>query len=344
MTFKKLLLLGEGAYSKVYLCQYKQMTKASKIIKIENDIHELKSMIREAYLLKNAKHKNIKNASHIFILKDQLHYIMDVSSHTLSTQMKLWLNTDIPFNKKEVKKITKQLLEGVKYLHDNGVIHRDLKPENILVDGDSNIKITDFGLVKLSNGQGVVEERELTLYVQTLWYRAPEVFMYKEYTHKADMWSLGCILYEIATCRTDILFYSDSKKEAFEKIINFTNASPNQKVLDFYKITDLKKSYSPNYLSETFKTYTKILDQDLFNLIKNLLIYHPAIRYSCYEALTSPFFSSSTNRKTPPLIPVKAHRMQIPNEIKKIDNTMYQQTHEDIRYLYNNLLDIIKSQ
>ena len=341
MTFKKLLLLGEGAYSKVYLCKYKEMTKACKIIKIENDIHELRSIIREAYLLKNAKHKNINNASKIFILNDEIHYIMDVASHTLSVQMKLWLNTEHPFNKKEVKKITKQLLEGTKYLHDNGIIHRDLKPENILIDGDFNLKITDFGLAKLSNGQGVVEERELTLYVQTLWYRAPEVFMYKEYTHKADMWSLGCIIYEIATCRTDKLFYSETKKEAFEKIINFTNASPDDKILDFYKINNnFKKTYSPDTLSEQFKTYTKILDQNLLNLIKNLLIYHPAVRYNCYSALTCPFFAQ--DRRLPPILPVKTHRMQIPNELKRIDNTVYEQSHKDIKYLYNKVLDVIK--
>ena len=340
MTFKKLLLLGEGAYSKVYLCRYKQMTKACKIIKIENDVNELKSIIREAYLLKSAKHKNINTASDIFILNDEIHYIMDVSSHTLSVQMKLWLNSDHIFNLKEVKNITKQLLDGVKYLHDNGIVHRDLKPENILIDGNFNLKITDFGLAKLSNGIGVVEERELTLYVQTLWYRAPEVFLLKEYNNKADMWSIGCILYEIATCRTDILFYSENSRESVLKMVDFFNLDPSERISKHYKLGNYKKTYTPNYLNEQYKIYTKILDQDLFNLIKNLLIFHPAIRYSCYEALTSPFFSH--NKKLPPILPIKAHRMQIPNELKKIDNT-YFQSNRDAKYLYNEMLNVIKS-
>ena len=80
-----------------------------------------------------------------------------------------------------------QMLRGLKYIHSAGVIHRDLKPENLLINGsDCNLKITDFGLAR-----GVCKEREredqLTEYVVTRWYRAPEVMCSAKMYDEAGM-------------------------------------------------------------------------------------------------------------------------------------------------------------
>lgn len=97
-----------------------------------------------------------------------------------------------------------QILSGIKYLHDNNVCHRDLKLENILCCEKNKrglIKITDFGLSKL-----LLNHCPMTTYVGTPCYIAPEVLYnnseadskkHKPYTMKADMWSLGCILYSL---------------------------------------------------------------------------------------------------------------------------------------------------
>jgi len=82
-----------------------------------------------------------------------------------------------------------QLLKGLKYIHSAHVIHRDLKPSNLLLNGNCDLKICDFGLAR-----GVKEEvdYELTEYVVTRWYRAPEVMCScQEYDHKIDVWSTG---------------------------------------------------------------------------------------------------------------------------------------------------------
>ena len=74
-------------------------------------------------------------------------------------------------------------------------MHRDLKPQNLLIDKNGNIKLADFGLARAFG----VPIRTLTHEVLTLWYRAPEILLgQKEYSTPVDIWSIGCIFFELA--------------------------------------------------------------------------------------------------------------------------------------------------
>ena len=86
-------------------------------------------------------------------------------------------------------------------------MHRDLKPSNVLIDGDeSTVKLADFGLAR-SFGTPL---KTYTHEVVTLWYRAPEIILgAKVYSTAIDMWSLGCILFEVAHRKP--LFYGESE-------------------------------------------------------------------------------------------------------------------------------------
>lgn len=88
------------------------------------------------------------------------------------------------------------MLRGLKYIHSCGVIHRDLKPDNLLVmKTDCNLKLTDFGLAR---GVAPDEDKGLTEYVVTRYYRAPEVMLSaSKYCEKVDVWSIGCIFAEL---------------------------------------------------------------------------------------------------------------------------------------------------
>merc|ERR1712184_223396 len=87
----------------------------------------------------------------------------------------------------------KQILLGVKYLHENKIIHRDLKLGNIFLNDDMEIKLGDFGLATKENFDG---ERKRTL-CGTPNYIAPEVLTKKGHSYEVDIWSIGCIMYTL---------------------------------------------------------------------------------------------------------------------------------------------------
>ena len=88
-----------------------------------------------------------------------------------------------------------QMTKGTAYIHDKKILHRDLKPSNIFISSDQHLKIGDFGIAKLRNHTISMAS---TLVGSDV-YIAPEVFGRMPYNEKADVWALGCILYELAS-------------------------------------------------------------------------------------------------------------------------------------------------
>lgn len=84
------------------------------------------------------------------------------------------------------------ILLGLEYLHIRHIIHRDLKPENILVDNDNKFKIADFGISTIHSSNKPTKGL-----IGTFLYMAPELMKGEGYEFKSDVWSLGCILYEM---------------------------------------------------------------------------------------------------------------------------------------------------
>lgn len=83
------------------------------------------------------------------------------------------------------------LQRGLKYVHSAGVVHRDLKPSNILVNENCDLKICDFGLAR-------IQDPQMTGYVSTRYYRAPEIMLtWQKYDVEVDIWSAGCIFAEM---------------------------------------------------------------------------------------------------------------------------------------------------
>ena len=103
----------------------------------------------------------------------------------------------------QVRRIFLAILDAVDYLHENNIMHRDLKPQNILISASGDqIKIADFGLARHFS----VPFRQYSKEIVTLWYRAPEIIMgHKGYGIGVDIWSLGCIFYELNGGRINII-------------------------------------------------------------------------------------------------------------------------------------------
>lgn len=119
------------------------------------------------------------------------------------------LNEDQAFTDSQVKLVAKQVSQGLKYMKNKGIIHCDIKPENILFTDDSTdgFKIIDFGNSCESYKTGFS-------YVQSRMYRAPEIVLGVPYGHPIDMWSLGCVLFEMVNGTP--LFPAKDERELLE--------------------------------------------------------------------------------------------------------------------------------
>ena len=98
----------------------------------------------------------------------------------------------------QIVRLARQLCDGLAEAHRLGVVHRDLKPQNICVDEDGNAKIMDFGIARLVRGQAITGAGVI---VGTPQYMSPEQVDGQEVDQRSDLYSLGIILYEMATGR-----------------------------------------------------------------------------------------------------------------------------------------------
>uniref|UniRef100_A0A672M0A9 non-specific serine/threonine protein kinase n=1 Tax=Sinocyclocheilus grahami TaxID=75366 RepID=A0A672M0A9_SINGR len=121
---------------------------------------------------------------------------------------------DEAFKEEDVKRLMKQILEGVSFLHGNNVVHLDLKPQNILLTSESplgDIKVVDFGLSRL-----VSSSQEIREIMGTPEYVAPEILNYEPISTATDMWSIGVLAYVMLTGISP--FLGDDKQETFLNI------------------------------------------------------------------------------------------------------------------------------
>lgn len=117
-------------------------------------------------------------------------------------------------NEKIASTLFKQLISGLKYLHDNHIVHRDLKPQNLLLStpDNLNLKLIDFGLSKLCKSPNI----KMKTKTGSPDYAAPEVRMNVEYTSSCDIWSCGCILYFLLSGKTP--FHDSTQSKSLERI------------------------------------------------------------------------------------------------------------------------------
>lgn len=196
-----LRLINEGAYGKVWLHQKGAQVRAVKELKCVDDEDGFTIVVvREIMILRDLHHVNVVRLHDIQISADTVYMTMEF--------LPMSLQTLIPKNGlriPHVRQYTSDILHGLEYLHRRHIMHRDLKPENLLYGMDARIKIADFGLSRWT----LLDHPSYTPGMVTLWYRAPELLLGHSYDQAVDMWSVGCIVFEMRTSK--VLFRASSE-------------------------------------------------------------------------------------------------------------------------------------
>mmetsp|Transcript_86155 Transcript_86155/g.230738 ORF Transcript_86155/g.230738 Transcript_86155/m.230738 type:complete len:368 (-) Transcript_86155:32-1135(-) len=153
--------------------------------------------VRELRILRHVSHPNILSISAVFVDRPRESYR---NIYVISQLMESDLTTVLQsssLSSEHVQFILFQMLRAVGYLHRCGIVHRDLKPRNILLNASCTVKVTGFGLACPVSPESEGSPAS-TGYVQTRWYRAPEVLCaFKFHGKPVDLWSIGCTLGEM---------------------------------------------------------------------------------------------------------------------------------------------------
>ncbi|XP_062110608.1 cyclin-dependent kinase G-2 isoform X2 [Humulus lupulus] len=243
--FERLNKIDEGTYGVVYRAKDKKTGEivALKKVKMEKEREGFPlTSLREINILLSFHHPSIVDVKEVVVGNnlDSIFMVMEYMEHDLKALMETMKQ---PFSQSEVKCLMLQLLEGIKYLHDNWVLHRDLKTSNLLLNNRGELKICDFGLSR----QYGSPLKPYTHLVVTLWYRAPELLLgAKQYSTAIDMWSLGCIMAELLS--KEPLFNGKTEFDQLDKIFRILG-TPNETIWPGYsKLPGVKVNFVKHQL------------------------------------------------------------------------------------------------
>lgn len=219
--------LGSAAFSRAAAAVDLHTNKQVCLKIIENSKEFLDQSLDEikmlCYLNKAGdpdKH-NVLRLYDYFYHKEHLFLVTELLGENLYEFYRFNSSTGDPlyFNLQRVRLVAQQVLVGLTYTHSLGIIHADLKPENILMCSysDTRVKIIDFG-------SSAFVGDALSPYVQSRSYRAPEVILGLPYDQRIDVWSLGCILFEILTGK--VLFINDSVQALLVRVMAILGPLP----------------------------------------------------------------------------------------------------------------------
>ena len=190
--------LGKGAFGIVYKIKNGEDILALKEIilrgKTEEEINKIKN---EAKILSGIENDHIVKYHDSYQDKEAFYIFMEYCDGNLETLIKEYKNKKKTIDINIIYDIILNICLGIREIHQKDIIHRDLKPENIFITKEKKIKIGDFGVSK----QLSTNNQYASTGIGTLIYMAPELLSNKKHNNKVDIWSLGCIIYELLTLK-----------------------------------------------------------------------------------------------------------------------------------------------
>jgi serine/threonine-protein kinase ULK4 len=216
--------VGRGKYSVVYKGRVKKSIKYVAVKSVERS--RRRKLMNEVRIFHDLNHKNVLRFYNWYETRNHLWIIFEYCAGGDLYQM---IEQDKKLPEDTVRKFAFELVEGLSYLHSNGIIYADLKPSNILINEYGVLKYADFGLSKKISDYNGTQDSQAALATGsqgeagrskagTPYYMAPELF-HDQGVHSfaSDFWSLGCLLFELATGRPP--FHSNSLKELITQIV-----------------------------------------------------------------------------------------------------------------------------
>ncbi|XP_039475575.1 serine/threonine-protein kinase Nek10 isoform X2 [Oreochromis aureus] len=218
--------LGTGAFGSVFKVQKQsgQNILALKEVNLHNPAFgkdkksrdsNVEKIISELTIIKEQMtHPNIVKYYRTFLEGDKLYIVMElIEGVSLGEHFNSLKEKQQQFTEDRLWNIFIQMCLALRYLHkEKRIVHRDLTPNNIMLGEKDKVTITDFGLAKQKE-----ENSKLTSVVGTILYSCPEIVKNEPYGEKADIWALGCILYQMATLQPP--FYSSNMLSLASKIV-----------------------------------------------------------------------------------------------------------------------------
>ena len=208
--------LGKGAFGSVFIARRKEDSKvyAMKRVKISQlNTKERENALNEVRILASLNHQNIVGYKEAFFDEDSktLNIVMEFADDgDLESKIQKNIKSKGVFNEVDLWKWVIQVVQGLKYLHDNKIMHRDLKCANIFLMKNGTLKLGDLNVSK------IVKMGMCSTQTGTPYYASPEVWGDKPYDYKSDIWSVGCILYEL--CALKPPFRGQSLEQLFRNV------------------------------------------------------------------------------------------------------------------------------
>ena len=250
--YESIKIIGRGAFGEVHVCRVKKTGEIVAIKKIKKDEIIKKNQIihirNEQKFMSKVKSPWIVELKASFQDNDFLYLVMEFLPG--GDFMNLLIEKD-KLTEEEAKFYTAELILAVESIHKLDCIHRDIKPDNILIDKTGHIKLSDFGLAKVSDklyeqnstktpnyNPNKRTHQKLYSCVGTAFYVAPEVLKKKGYSQEIDWWSVGVIFYEMLVGYAP--FYAEETQEVINKVLGKIWEVPEEinlskEALDFMK-------------------------------------------------------------------------------------------------------------
>jgi serine/threonine protein kinase len=231
LSYKIISVLGEGGMGTVYLAEHTNFDRKVAIKAIHPHLaknEEIRKRFKnEAATMARLQHPNIVGLYDYFVDEEGLYLIMELVE---GIELESYIRTiGSPLDEHVSAAFMKQLLEAFSHAHDKGVVHRDIKPANILITNDGTIKVLDFGIAKIVDGDGLHNMTKTGTQIGTVYYMSPEQVQGKKVDARSDIYSLGVTFYQMLTaqnpynsCTTEFEVYSKIVQEQLPnpKLVN----------------------------------------------------------------------------------------------------------------------------